>query len=574
MSLHFHMELSNSYMGEFYCVVDQAVFSTTDHCFAVLLHCKHLICLRFAERLISEQNKVKCPICFQEYLPSAYIDRQETALQTGRLREREVHCESHEERAGQYFCGKEMRVYCEDCAHVGRECCRDSREVDFNIEIGYQIRVELERKLGCGEYISEEMKRLATYSGHISTAQDRYALLRKLLETSKALPLCRVHRLPVTTLQPHTLALSCAACPQLENCLDVTTSHRDIPHLLRTYLCSLHFYLLTKDLCKRLAELETLSVDQLLRTADSIARVGAERDLSGRKNAVFCPKCLQEVEELRKLPCAKATHVLCLQCANREYTATQLVTCPLDLNQFQCFPTKSIQFTNSASISPSLSLIDKPSLCPAKPSKQAISPEKPQSKPDLQGQSLPSPSLTGPCYKPLSRFSSVLPPASTDIPRSMQPWQVSQDSICIEAVSFQASALVRITGMTLGRPVQQNATVLLDEVFIVKGTKADGVSRVKLLNGTREIAGGGVCLDIPFDTTALCAADHFYTLRFRLRPSKAESVQLYRGNHYLTEAYLQSEGVEFWYFQEPEPSTEMCNGDHSRTGPVLRLYYR
>lgn len=561
-------------MGEFYCVVDQAVFSTTDHCFAVLSHCKHFICLRFADLLISEQNKVKCPICFQEYLPNAYIDRQETALQTGRLREREVRCQNHEERAGQYFCGREMMVYCEDCAHVGRECCRDSREVDFNIEIGYQIRVELERKLGNGEYISEEMKRLATYSGHISTAQDRYVLLRKLLDTSKALPLCRVHRLPVTALQPLTLALRCAACHELENCLNVTTSYGDIPHLLRAYLRSLHCYLLTKDLCKRLAELETQSVDQLLRTAESIARVGEERDVSGRKNGLFCPKCLQETEELRKLPCAKATHVLCLQCVNREYTATQLVTCPLDLNQFQCFPTDSIKSPNPTSVSHSLSLIDKPSLGPAKPSKQSISPAKPQSKPDLQGQSLPSPSLTGPCYKPLSRFSSVFPPASTDIPRFMQPWQVSQDSICIEAVSFQASTLVRITGMTLGRPVQANTTVLLSEVFIVKGTKADGVSRVKLLNGTREIAGGGVGADIPFDTTALCEADSFYTLRFRLRPNKAESVQLYRGNHYLTEAYLQSEGVDFWYFQEPEPSTEMSNGDHSKTGPVLRLYYR
>ena len=537
-------------MDEFYCVVDQAKFTTTDHPFAVLVHCKHLICIGFAERLQVQHSKVTCPICSQEYLCDAYIDSQETAVQTRRLREREVMCENHGRKAGEYFCVREMKVYCEDCAHGGRDCCKDSREVDFNIEVAYHTRVEFQRMQANGEYISEELRRIVVNSGHISTAQERYVLLRKLLATQRSLPLCLTHHLPATAIHPETLLLKCAACSEREKCTDVNNCPGDIPCLVRNYLRSVDCYGLPKDLCKRLGNLETASLDQVLRTAESLSLVTKE---SGKpKDTLFCPKCGKDVVQLWKLPCIKAVHALCFECAESEYTAVQLVTCPLDLNQFQSFPSQYLQ--------------------PAVP--QPVPPKEEPKLAQLQGQPLPPPSLCGPCFKAVVRFSSVFPPAGADIPRSMQPWHVAQDSVAIEAVSFQASAVIRLTGLTLGRPVNTTVTVLLEEVFLVTGTRADGVSRVKLLNRTKEIAGGSIAIDIQFDTTALCQADSFYTLRFRLRPQLRESVLLFRGNHYQTEPFLRAEGVDFWYFQEPEPGADLCNGDHARTGPILRLFYR
>lgn len=542
-------------MNEFFCVVDQAKFTTTGHLFAVLARCQHLICMRYAERLQAQHSKVTCPICFQEYLPDSYIDRQETAIRTRRLRDGEVRCCNHEKKAGEYFCVEEMKVYCEDCAHKDRDCCKNSREVDFNVEIAYHLRVEFERMQANGR-----LRRIVVSSSHITTAQDRYVLLRKLLDTQRSLPLCFTHHRPVTVIHPDTLLMKCSDCSKQEGCTDMNRCPGDIPCIIRTYLRTMDCYRLSKDLCKRLRNLETESLDQLLRTVEGLSLIPKEGD--SPKEDLFCPKCGKDAVRLWKLPCAKAVHVLCLACAENEYTATQLVSCPLDFNQFKTFPSEYLR------------------LSPISRTEERVAPnEQPKVQlgisqiAQLQGQPLPPPTLSGPCFKPVTRFSSVFPPVGTDIPRSMQPWYVSQDSVAIEAVSFQASAVIRVTGITLGRPVSANDTVLLEEVFLVKGTRTDGISRVKLLNKPRQITGGEVAIDIQFDTSALCQAGTFYTLRFLLKP-QCESVQLFRGCHYQTQSYLQSEGVEFWYFQEPEPSADLCNGDQSRTGPVLRLFYR
>lgn len=570
------------------CAVCSNTFNQTTH-LPKILACTHTYCLSCLTKLFEKSGCIECP----EDRSKDYTAPDKLLVNRSLLNMLEIiniKCEVHNSDAA-FFCFTHYAPVCAQCSHPQCKVVEVAEEADkikfYLIEKVNKLEEELKRNnIPLPQTLSMQVRTVYNNSLRINVS-----VVQKLIEQVECLSqltckLCK--RRQELTLYQQNLEVFCSTCLTQGGIdgksfpvNDEASARSALEECIRNLLGNINFCDLDLDVLHRLAErgnqppTVVLELTQIL-----IGYMSAKKKTDELPREFFCVQCFQRLElvsaKIRVLPCSKALHAICEDCASR--LGNQVgVTCPLDGFFFRVAVANLTQFcvrSPPRAVRPS----SPPKVVSSIP---LLTSEDPPTvrHPEYPGTELPPAEKREGCFV-LDRFPSVLP--AMGCPESMYSanncgWGISTVKNQVEAMIFTCYDNVKLTGLGISNPIKPGVNATLQFVKIYAGSNARGSPMFTQTPNLQLSGGNSLITYYNFSNPFSVNGGAKYTIKLKIAPPAGlRELILYRGNPFERPDFWAGSDFTMWEFEEgmnPEEG-EILAGQNNLAGPILRFFYK